>query len=210
MKCPSPGWVAHTIMDVIVDDMIPEVECRVQEVQNVENLIFQLSGQSQTELLQRLQIARNWLMVYKSRLWPKSAMTRNFMDEDWRAFLTGVPQQYWNDVNDHVARMVELLNLGQSTLETCQSIFVAKITLGQAEQSNALSVSAGRLTAVGSIFLPLSFFAALWGMNCKVPFQFTEVGDPDLFTDDYYGFCIVSSVMVVTAYFTYLFSTKFW
>ena len=121
----------HTIMDVIVDDMIPEVECRVQEVQNVENLIFQLSGQSQQELLQRLQIARNWMMVYRTRLWPKSTMTHNFVNADWRMFLGGVQQQYWNDINDHVARMVELLNLGQSTLETCLDIFVAKITLGQ-------------------------------------------------------------------------------
>eukprot|EP00483_Globobulimina_turgida_P012372 UN12395 len=55
IKCPSPGWVAHCIIDVIVDRMIPEVECRVQEVQNIENLVFGLSGTSQYELLPRLQ-----------------------------------------------------------------------------------------------------------------------------------------------------------
>merc|ERR1719295_1053375 len=35
VKCPSPGWVAHTMIDVVIDRMMPEVECRVQEVQNV-------------------------------------------------------------------------------------------------------------------------------------------------------------------------------
>merc|ERR1712176_82355 len=191
---PSPGWVAHTIIDVIVDRMIPEVECRVQEVQNVENIVFHLGGSSQDELLQRLQRARNWLMVYRSRLWPKSTMTHNFVNSDWRTFLGGVQQQYWNDINDHVARMVDLLSLGQSTLESCQNIFVAKISLEMADQSNQLSDSAGRLTAVGSIFLPLSFFAGLWGMNCKVPFQYEG---PDFErSDDYWGFMIVFRLMI--------------
>eukprot|EP01083_Nonionella_stella_P171260 584657_1 len=209
VKCPSPGWVCHTVIDVIVDRMIPEVECRVQEVQNVENLVFALSGTSQEELLQRLQIARNWLMVYRSRLWPKSTITHNFVNADWRVFLAGVQQQYWNDINDHVARMVDLLSLGQSTLESAQNIFVAKISLEMADQSNQLSDSAGRLTAVGSIFLPLSFFAGLWGMNCKVPFQYEGPDTDGYFTDDYYGFIIVFCFMIMSAVGTYLFAMKY-
>ena len=207
--CPSPGWVAHTIIDVIVDRMIPEVECRVQEVQNVENIVFHLGGSSQDELLQRLQRARNWLMAYRSRLWPKSTMTHNFVNADWRTFLGGVQQQYWNDINDHVARMVDLLSLGQTTLESCQNIFIAKISLEMAEQSNQLSDSAGRLTAVGSIFLPLSFFAGLWGMNCKVPFQYEGPGTKGDFTDDHFGFAIVCTMMIATAIITYFFATKY-
>jgi len=205
----SPGWVIHTIIDVIVDRMIPEVECRVQEVQNVENLVFQLSGSSQDELLQRLQIARNWLMVYTTRLWQKSTMTHNLCNTEWRSFLGGVQQQYWNDINDHVARMVDHINLGQSTLETCQNVFVAMISLEMSNQSNTLNESAQRFTAVGSIFLPLTFFAGLWGMNCKVPFQYEgPYDDPEdaFMTDDYYGFCLIFVLMIVAAIGTYRYS----
>eukprot|EP01083_Nonionella_stella_P059745 156406_1 len=209
-QCPSPGWVVHTIIDVIVDLMIPEVECRVQEVQNVEHLVFALSGSSHDELLQRLQNARNWLQQYRERLWPKSTMTHNFMNADWRRFLSGVESNFWNDINDHVARMVDLLSVGEQTLEACQNIFVAKISLEMAHQSNDLSDGASRLTALGSIFLPLSFLTAVWGMNCKVPFQY-EGPDPEAeyFSDDYYGFMIVFCFMLFVAFGTYKYHMKF-
>ena len=142
-------------------------------------------------------------MVYRSRLWPKSTLAHKFVNIDWRGFLDGVPQQYWNDINDHVAEMVELLGLGESTLETAQDIFVAKISVEMADQSNQLSHSTARLENVGSIFLPLTFFAGLWGMNCKVPFQYTGAGDEELFTDDYYGFIMACSLIIVSAVFTY-------
>merc|ERR1712228_188526 len=203
-----PGFIIHAIIDIIVDRMIPEIECRVQEVQNVENLVFTLSGKSQTELLQRLINARNGLIVCQSRLWPKSTITHSFCDEDWRIFLGGVQQQFWNDINDHVARMVDLLNMGQKTLETAQNVFVAKISLEMANQANDFSETAGRFTAIGSIFLPLTFFTGVWGMNCKVPFQYEGPDTLDIFTDDFYGFVIVVSLMLFTAISTYRLSLK--
>merc|ERR1712083_866507 len=164
--------------------------------------VFQLGTASQQELLQRIQNARSWLMVYRSRLWPKSTLAHKFVNVDWRGFLDGVPQQYWNDINDHVAEMVELLGLGESTLETSQDIFVAKISVEMADQSNQLSHSTARLENVGSIFLPLTFFAGLWGMNCKVPFQYEgPYDDPEeeFMTDDYIGFCLIFVLMIITA-----------
>eukprot|EP01084_Bolivina_argentea_P155884 271635_1 len=163
IKCvSSPGWVVHSILNVIVHRMIPEVECRVQEVGNVESLVFALSGSSHNELLQRMQKARTWLIVCRSRLWPKSTMTHNLMSCDWRMFLDGVQQQYWNDIHDHVSRMVDRLSSGRSTLERAQSIFVAKIGLQMTYDSNDMTDSAGHLLVVASVFLPLVFLAGLW------------------------------------------------
>lgn len=115
---------------------------------------------------------------------------------------------YWSDVNDHVSRMVDSLVMAQQTLEYCQNVFAAKVGLEMAQQSNKMSVVAGKVTAAGSLFLPLSFFAGLWGMNCKVPFQYSGGNGDDSMDDDYYGFVIVVVLMALSCYITWRFVSK--
>jgi len=106
---PSPSWVCHSILDEVIDRMLPEVEATAREVENCEQFVFKLAMESQNELLHRMQVARAWMVLYRSRLWPKSTITHNLVTNlQWRRdFLSDVPQPYWRDIDDHVARMVD-------------------------------------------------------------------------------------------------------
>merc|ERR1712176_366823 len=122
----------------------------------------------------------------------------------WRKdFLSDVPQPYWRDINDHVARMVDLLELGTQTLESIQNVFVAKISLEMTQQSNNLAKVGGKLAGVGAVFLPLTVITGIWGMNCKVPFQYDPDSGIKVFNDDLFGFLVVMIIMVVSSIVTW-------
>eukprot|EP01083_Nonionella_stella_P102601 291966_1 len=208
--CPSPAWVGHTIIDNVIDRMMPQVESRVCEVETCEQFVFKLCNQSQNELLHRMQNVRSWMVLYRSRLWPKSTITQNLLNNGlWeKDFLCDVPLPYWRDINDHVARMVDLLELGTHTLESIQNIFVAKVSLEMTQQSNNLASVGGKLASVGAVFLPLTVITGIWGMNCRVPFQFNPDGAA-FFDDNLVGFIIVLCVMLFSSVFTWKFVNKF-
>jgi len=203
-QCPSPSWVCHAILDGVIDRMLPEVEATVREVETCEQFVFKLCNESQNELLHRMQIARAWMVLYRSRLWPKSTITHNLLTNwFWRKdFLSGVPQPYWRDINDHVARMVDLLELGTQTLESIQNIFVAKVSLEMTQQSNSLAQVGGKLAKYGAVFMPLTVITGMWGMNCKVPFQYDGPESVGIYHDEY-GFGIVVVVMIVCSVITW-------
>ena len=121
--------------------------------------------------------------------------------------MSDVPQPYWRDINDHVARMVDLLELGTQTLESIQNIFVAKVSLEMTQQSNSLAQVGGSLARVGAVFMPLTVITGMWGMNCKVPWQY-DAGESSGINKELYGFCIVVGIMVISSLFTWHFVNR--
>ena len=121
----------------------------------------------------------------------------------WRKdFLSDDPQPYWRDINDHVGRMVDLLELGTQTLESIQNIFVAKVILEMTQQSNTLNEVGGQLARVGTVFMPLTVITGMWGMNCKVPWQYDGT-ESSAFNGEYWGFCIVVGIIVLSSVFSW-------
>ncbi|ETO08820.1 CorA family magnesium ion transporter [Reticulomyxa filosa] len=200
--CPSPGWVCHAIVDGVIDSLIPDVNRVVAELDNLEKMVFMVNVDSQNELLHRIQNGRIWLSLYRHRLWAKSTLVHNLNNLQWRTFLQDVPAPYWRDINDHLSRMVDSIQIGLQTLDSLQSIFVAKISLDMSRHSNDLNEIAGKLGSFGAFFLPLTFFTGLWGMNTWVPFK---ADTPDLLPAGYTwaGFFIVLGIMFVVSFFMY-------
>ncbi|ETO23464.1 hypothetical protein RFI_13717 [Reticulomyxa filosa] len=205
--CPSPGWVCHAIIDGVVDALIPEVNRVVDEVQNLEQLVFMIEVDSQHELLNRFEAARYGLELYRSRLWPKSTLTHNLNNLDWRTFLQDVPAAYWRDINDHLSRMVDTVQIASQTLESLQNVFIAKVSMDMSDYANALNETVGRLGIVSTLFLPLIFITGLFGTNMWIPFQ---VGLTDVVSAENirFGFVFVLSLMVVTFSATYILVKK--
>eukprot|EP01083_Nonionella_stella_P094215 264279_1 len=86
----------------------------------------------------------------------------------FRCHIGGISMIMW--------RVWLILELGTHTLESIQNIFVAKVSLEMTQQSNNLASVGGKLASVGAVFLPLTVITGIWGMNCRVPFQFNPDG----------------------------------
>jgi magnesium transporter len=71
---------------------------------------------------------------------------------------------YFRDLHDHTLRIYELLELERDRLSNALEVHLSYI-------SNALNQVMKRLTAIATIFMPLTFLTGFFGMNFEhLPF----------------------------------------
>jgi magnesium transporter len=71
---------------------------------------------------------------------------------------------YFRDLHDHTVRLYELLELQRDRLSNALEVHLSYI-------SNALNQVMKRLTAIATIFMPLTFLTGFFGMNFEqLPF----------------------------------------
>ncbi len=87
---------------------------------------------------------------------------------------------YFNDVNDH-------LQLASQSLDACREMLTSLVDLYMSNNDLRMNDIMKRLTAVSTVFIPLTFVVGVWGMN----FRFM----PEL--EWQYGYVIAWAIMLV-------------
>ncbi len=156
----GPVSVVWAVLDTVVDDYAPVVQGLTEDVEDAEVRVFEGEG-DQTERIYLLK--REAIEFHRSvhpLLAPLSAIERGV---DPR--VTGVLQNYFRDINDHVKLVHDEIG---SQRELLTSILQANLALLGARQ-NEISVQQNettkQLTIIATIFLPLTFVTGFFGMN---------------------------------------------
>jgi magnesium transporter len=72
---------------------------------------------------------------------------------------------YFDDVRDHLIRVVDMIDTMRDYLMDSLDIYTTQQTRRNAEETKRVNQSVARLTAVSTIFLPLTFLTGIYGMN---------------------------------------------
>jgi magnesium transporter len=70
-----------------------------------------------------------------------------------------------------------MVSNGGSILSRAHSNYLAQINIHMTERAERTNDVLGKLTVLGTIFLPMSIVTGLWGMNVRVPGERAEDGD---------------------------------
>jgi len=173
---------------------IDNVNKEIEICKKSENNIFNI-------LLEHINSTRNDIFWYISHLGPKYMITKSLLSNETREGFIDTPKKpYWVDLNENVTQMKEILHFNNQVLESIQNTFVSKISINIAEQNNILSKVSERLTIITVIFLPITFITGLAGMNCKIPFQYSESKGEG---DNLYGFIVFLGSMILSSLLSY-------
>ena len=157
----GPAWVAHAIMDHLVDEYIPVIDAFDDQLDTLEARILDEEGNEDEdrEIMQRvLRIKRSL-----QRLRRTTSHQREILLRLARAEFDEIPKEampFYRDVYDHFARVTDLVD---SYRELTTSMLEAHLSL----QSNRMNEVMKRLTIISTIMLPLSLIAGIYGMNFK-------------------------------------------
>ena len=72
---------------------------------------------------------------------------------------------YYDDVRDHLIRVVDMIDTMRGYLMDSLDVYTTQQTRRNAEETRRVNQSVARLTAVSTIFLPLTFLTSIYGMN---------------------------------------------
>jgi magnesium transporter len=165
-------------MDALIDHYYPPIERISEELDDLEETIF---DDPDPRAVFRLHQAQRSITILRRTARPQLEAVFQLARTESR-FIPAENQRFFNDVLDHAQQIMGRLDAAREMAVDTMSAVLA--TLGH-RQNEVMKV----LTLVGSIFIPLTFIAGIYGMNFE---YMPELGSRT-------GYPIVISVMVLVA-----------
>jgi magnesium transporter len=159
-SCPSvlsrgEHYILYAILDFIVDNYMPVVETIHDEVEAIEDRVFEKSLDKPD--VQRLYMLRRDLLKLRNAAAPLVNVCRRLEHAEVMSIEPAM-QPLFRDVTDHVRRVQEEIDMLREVLAFA---FEASLMSGQAEQTSITR----RLAAWAAILAVPTAIAGIYGMN---------------------------------------------
>ena len=149
------SFVFYALMDAVVDRYFPIIDEMEEELDTIEEQIFETGSARQN--IERLYALKRRLQVVRHAVVP-------LMEATGKLFGGRVPpvcersQDYFRDVYDHLVRSNATLEALRETIGTAIQVNLSMVTIEESETTKRLAAWAG-------IFAVATAFVGVWGMN---------------------------------------------
>lgn len=177
------GFVLYALMDAVVDRYFPVIESMDNELETIEEKIFEKDAQRAN--IERLYELKRKVLRFKHAVSP-------LIETAGKLHGGRVPRavlncdEYFRDVYDHLYRINISIDAIRDTITTAIQVNLSMVAIDESEVNK-------RLAAWAAIFAVATAFAGIWGMN------FEHM--PELHWK--YGYPVALSVMVGTCLYLY-------
>ncbi|MFP4228382.1 MAG: magnesium/cobalt transporter CorA [Salinivenus sp.] len=150
----GPDYLAYALLDVIVDHYFPVLETLGSWAEDLEDEILE-SPQEETQ--EKVNALRRDLIFMRRRTWP----VRELLSQ-----LTRIESPLWQestrpfvrDTYDHAQQVVDHIEALRDNSSGLMDLYMSAL-------SHRMNEIMKVLTIIGTIFIPLTFVAGIYGMN---------------------------------------------
>lgn len=171
-------YLAYTMLDIIVDNYFLVLEAFSDQVETLEEHV--LEGEIETIQLQANGLRRE-LIHLRRTIWPVRELV-SLLERSESSLLSKAIRPYLRDVYDHTVQIIDIVESTRDVLSGLMDLYMTSL-------SNRMNEIMKFLTIIGTIFIPLTFIAGVYGMNFKYM--------PEL--DHTYGYPAVWAIMIMIA-----------
>jgi magnesium transporter len=165
----GPGHVLYALMDFVVDQYFPIVDCCGDELAELEARIF--AGEFDREAATRIYHLKRDLLALKRATTPMVSISGHLMRTPCPLVSPDTAVRF-QDVNDHVLRIVEAIDGLQELSTTALAANLSLVSLSQ-------NADTRRLAAWAAILAVPTMVAGIYGMNFEhMPEKNWEFGYP--------------------------------
>lgn len=178
---PARGadWLAHAVLDTLVDQLLPVVDHIDQEISDLEDEALHLPGPA---LVERITALKRAVLRMRRLAAPQREVINRLSRGDFSHLVRQETFMYYRDIYDHLTRLEDMIeglrDLGDGVIST----YLATVNNRMNEIMKALSI-------VGTIFLPLTLVASIFGTNFAPTYE--DWGWP--------GFVAMCAVMLLSS-----------
>lgn len=155
----GPARLLYDVADVVVAGYMPIMERVEDRLEEIEDLVF--TSPSQTTLEETLNLKRTALHLRRV-MTPQQELLSKLARNDY----TAVPSEdkvYFRDLYDHVIRMRDIAEMVR---DQAGSVVTSHLSMVNNRMNEVITT----LTILTTLFMPISFIAAFFGMNFFQPF----------------------------------------
>jgi magnesium transporter len=176
-------YVAHLILDEVVDCYFPLLDEIESFTDELEEQIHKASG----NMMPRILDLKRTLLALRRQLAPTREVMATLATRS-SPYIDEPVQVYFRDVYDHVVRQME-------SVEMYRELLLATMDVQLAVSSHAVNEVVKRLTVVTTVVLPATLIAGIFGMNFER--SWIAWSNPDGFTDAMLIMGVVSLLLLV-------------
>jgi magnesium transporter len=182
LRRSDASFLAYSLLDAIVDGCFPILEAFSDRVEELENLIL---GHPRPDLINQIHQFKRDLLLLRWVVWPLREVVA-YLQRDRHECVSDTTRIYLRDLYDHVVQIIDLI-------ETYREIASDLIETYMSSVSNRMNEIMKVLTLIGTIFIPLTFLAGVYGMN----FRFFPELDQVWAYPAFWAVCVLTAVTMV-------------
>jgi len=156
---PSVGFLVYTILDELVDGYFDALDGSEEQLETLEDHIFDEGATDERSVQQRLFNIRRELLIFRRAVFPLREVLSSLLrrEVEWIDDATIVHLQ---DVYDHVLRSIDLLDSQRELMGNAVDAHLAVV-------SNRMNMVMKKMTSWGAILLGSTLVAGIYGMNFR-------------------------------------------
>lgn len=151
------GALAHTLLDIIVDDYFPVLDHFSEQVDEIEEMMFRAT---EADRMQRVLDLRRQLTIFRRVIAPERDLFTTLLRRDL-PFLRPELLPYFQDVHDHIMRLTEEVDLLRELLTAAVDAYLSAT-------SNRLNQTMRVMAAWSIILMAVTLVAGIYGMNFRI------------------------------------------
>ncbi len=152
------SFLLYALLDVLVDDLFPLLEELAGQVESLERTLL---DDPSPQALQQIRHLKHDLVALRRVAWPMRELVLD-LRRDPHQCLSATTQTYMRDVYDHIIISFEMIETYRDLLADLLDTYRSAV----AQRTNDI---VRVLTIISTIFVPLTFFAGVYGMNMPIP-----------------------------------------
>jgi|CXWL01.1.fsa_nt_gi magnesium transporter len=149
------AFLAHALLDVVVDDFHPVVEEIDEEVAELEERVLDKPGRETLERILRLKRVTQRL---RRSISPQRDVVNRFARGEYPHLVSDEALMYFRDVYDHTVRVHETIDSVRDLADSALNTYLSSV-------NNKINEVMKILAIVTVVFLPLTLIASIYGTN---------------------------------------------
>jgi magnesium transporter len=154
LRNSDASFLAYSLLDAIVDSCFPILETYSDRAEELEARILE---QSHPGLINEIHQLKRDLLMLRWVVWPMREVVSSLQREPHEC-VSETTRIYLRDLYDHVVQIIDLIETYREIASDLTETYMSSV-------SNHMNEIMKVLTLIGTIFIPLTFLAGVYGMN---------------------------------------------
>lgn len=158
LRANDASFLLYCLLDAIVDHCFPVLEVFGERIEDLEETVLDRPSR---ETIQKIHALKRELLVLRRAVWPMREVVIGLQREPHEC-ISETTRTYLRDLYDHAVQIMDIL-------ETYRDVATGLTETYMSSLSNRMNEVMKVLTIIGTIFIPLTFLAGVYGMNMHIP-----------------------------------------
>jgi magnesium transporter len=152
------SFLIYSLLDAMIDQCFPILEFYSELLEDLED---QALATPTTETIRRIHAVKRELLIVRRAVWPMREVIHSLQRETHEC-MSEVTRTYLRDLYDNCVQIIDLVETYREFATGLTEIYMSSLSIRMNEIMKVLTI-------MGTIFIPLTFLAGVYGMNMPIP-----------------------------------------